>query len=382
MRPQLTVILPLKGRERFTLRFLWYANRAQLSYRLLLADGHVRPVLAKLLENSRELFPALDIEYVRYPDDTDFSRFYAKMADAIGRARTPYVVYADNDDFLVPSGLDRSVEFLDANPDYVCCGGGLAGFSVYAGLDDPNGGLVGMLNRLSYRYTIFDHSEDFSSSSVAERLRKGTRNWWSFYAVFRKEALETIFREVVEIDFSDMQLCELFCAMRTLTLGKARSNASTIAYIRQYGTSQRSAFKKDWVHHLLRSRFTSEFNAMIDRISALAAAADGAETAVIAEELREICDDWLREFLRVNYGSLQTVKQLLRERVPGLVNRLKNRRRYSVGRERASFFARLSNDGASDDYLARFRRELADIEDTVSGQDFANFVRPFAPALK
>src|SRR6516165_4890691 len=81
MEPRLTIVLPLKGRPLFTLRFLWHANRARLPYRFLVADGEVHPELAKLLENSQKTFPALDLEYIRYPDDIDFKRYYAKMAD-------------------------------------------------------------------------------------------------------------------------------------------------------------------------------------------------------------------------------------------------------------------------------------------------------------
>jgi glycosyltransferase domain-containing protein len=374
--------MPLKGRHLFTLRFLWYANRVGLPYRFLLADGQVHATLSRMLENSRELFPKLDLTYVSYPDDSSFSRYYSKMLDAVGRVCTPYVVYVDNDDFPVASGIDRSVAFLESNREYVCCGGGLAGFSVYAGLNDPHQGLLGKLNHLSYRYTSFDRSEDFSSPSVTERVRKGARNWWSFYAVFRKEALETIYREIAEIDFSDLQLCELFCAMRTLTLGKARSDGSAIGYIRQYGTSQRGAFKKDWVHHLLRSRFTSDFDLMIGRISELGGTADGVESTVFAEELRAICEDWLRSFLRDNYGSVQTLKQLLRDRAPVVVNWLKNRRRYSVSFERRAFYDRLLQDGASENYIAQFKQEFAHIEDTFAGQNFADFVRPYKAAFR
>lgn len=377
----LTIVLPLKGRDPFTLRFLWHANRAKLPYRIVAADGQVNPALAQILARSRDHFPDLDVEYVRYPDDVDFSRYFAKLSDAIGRAGTPYVMLADNDDFPVRSGIERSLKFLQANPDYVCCGGGLGGFSVYAGLRDPLGGLLGRLNRLAYRYTVFDRSEDFGSDSVAERLRRGSRNWWSFYAVFRQPALATILREVVEIDFSDLQLFELFCAMRTLTLGKARSDGSAIAYLRQYGTSQRSSFKHDWVYHLLRSRFTSDFDTMIGRISQLAAGQDGVAAEPIAEELRAICEDWLRDFLRVNYGSMQTVKQMMRDRTPGLVNWLLNRRRHSVGRERAALLTQLKADGASGEYLAQFESELAGIEDVLSGQAFAAFVAPHVPGL-
>lgn len=381
MTPRLTIVLPLKGRELFTLRFLWHANRAKLPYRILIADGQVHPPLAEMLDRARDLFPALELEYLRYPDDSNFSRYYAKLSDAIGRVRSPYVMLADNDDFPAQAGIDASLRFLDSHPDYVCCGGGLAGFSVFAGLNDPLGGLVGRPNRYAYRYTPFDRSEDYGDETVAARLRRGSRNWWSFYAVFRQPALATIFSEVVEIDFSDLQLYELFCAMRTLTLGKARSDGTTIAYLRQYGTSQRSSFRKDWVDHLLRSRFTSDFHAMIERIAQVAARSDGVPAAPIAEELRDICAQWLREFLQVNYGSLQSLKQWMREHTPALVNWLKHRRRFSAGRERAGLFRQLATDGASEEYLARFRNELAAIEDVLCGREFVRFIEPLVSTM-
>lgn len=378
--PRLTIVMPLRGRYLFTLRFLWHANLARLPYRFVIADGQVNPELAALLDNSRQHFPHLDIEYVRYPDDANYGMFLAKMADALRRVTTPYAMIVDNDDFLVASGLDKSVEFLDRSPDYICCGGGLAGFSVYFGLA-ANDGLTGAMNRYSYRYTPFDRSEDYASSSAVERLRQGSRNWWSYYAVFRTEALATIWRETVEIDFSDLQLFEFFCAMRTLTLGKARSDASTIAYIRQYGTSMRVSLKKDWVHHLLRSNFTRDFDTFIGRIASAAAAADGVEAAPIDEMLRGICDDWLRAFLRVNYGEVQGLKQWMRDHTPALVNWLLRRKRYFVGRERAVLMSNLRRDGADDASVSRFDRELSTIEGVLTGSEFEDFVRPHALRL-
>jgi glycosyltransferase domain-containing protein len=381
MSPRLTIVLPLKGRHLFTLRFLWHANAARLPYRFLIADGQVHPQLAAILENSRAVFPNLDVEYVRYPDDVDFSHYHRKLSDALSRVRTPYVMMADNDDFLAFTGLERSLDFLERAPDYVCSGGGLAGFSVYSGLNDPNHGLLGPFNRFSYRYTPLDHSADYNADSVVERLRQGSRNWWSYYAVFRSDALATIWREIVDIDFSDLQLHEFFCAMRTLTLGKAHSDATTIAYLRQYDTSMRSAYSKDWVHHLLRSNFTSDFQAMVTRISALAAAADHVEREDVAEMLRGVCEPWLRDFLRVYYGELQGLKQLVRDNAPGVIMWLKKRRRLFVNRERARLLEKLEKDGASASYCNAFRQELRLIEDVLSGPDFRAFVAPVMAQL-
>ena len=374
--PRLTIVLPLKGRYLFTLRFLWHANRARLPYRFIVADGQVHPALAEILENSHTHFPELDIEYIRYPDDVDFSRFFAKMADALQRVKTPYVMLADNDDFLMAAGIERSLDFLDGHPDYVCCGGGIGGFSVYSPGGGKNPGVLGPLNKISFRYMPYDRSADLDSSSMTERLALGLRNSWSYYAVFRSPDLLRIWREIVEMDFSDLQLFEKYCAMRTLTLGKARSDASTIAYFRQYWTTLRSAFTRDWVHHLLRNRFSSDFSDIIDRISRVAAEADGIDQAIVAERLRERVEPWLRDFLRLNYGLSGTVRQYLRDRVPGLLTWLKTRRRISVPFERKAIVAKLRNNGATDTYLQSFQAELAQIEDVVRGDGFRTFLRP------
>ena len=375
MAPRLTIVLPLKGRHLFTLRFLWHANRARLPYRFLIADGQVHPALAELLENSGELFPNLDLQYIRYPDDRYFSCFFAKMADALGRVTTPYAMLADNDDFLAFTGIERSLDFLESNPDYVCCGGGIAGFSVYSRNRDSFAGVLGRLNQLAYRYMPYDRSIDFDSSSMTDRLLLGLRNSWSYYAVFRSPALMTIHREVAEMNLSDLQLHEKFYTMRALTLGKARSDPSSIAYLRQYWTSSRSAFTKDWVHHLLRNRFSSDFANIIDRISKLAADADGVDQGAVAERLRERIEPWLRDFLRLNYGLSGTVRQYLRSRVPSVLTWLKTRRRYSLPFERRAILVKLRKDGASEDCVKAFSAELAQIEDVVAGNTFRNFLR-------
>jgi glycosyltransferase domain-containing protein len=379
MTQRLTIVMPLRGRPLFTLRFLWHANAARLPYKFILADGEVRPELSRLLDDSRNLFPHIDVDYIRYPDDTDFGRYYAKMTDALERVRTPYVMLVDNDDFLAAAGLEQSLDFLAHHPDYVCCGGGIGGFAVYTRKFPALGGLRGPLNRLAYRYMPYDRSLDLASPSAAERLAQGLRNSWSYYAVFRSPELLTIWREVAEINLSDLQLHEKYCAMRTLTLGKARSDPATIAYFRQYWTTLRSAFSKDWVHHLVRSRFSTDFAEILARISREAAAADGADQSALTEDLRNNIISWFGDFLRRNYGPYAALRRYLRNTTPNLLEWAKTRRRYAVPFERRSVLAKLRRHGASEDYLRALRAELAQIEDVVSGPAFADFVRPYVP---
>ena len=93
--------------------------------------------------------------------------------------------------------------------------------------------------------------------------------------------------------------------MRTLTLGKARSDPATIAHFLagNIGRCWRLAFRKDWIHHLVRNRFSTDLAEIIARISRYAAAADGTDADAVADELRGNFAEWLGYFLRRNYGS-------------------------------------------------------------------------------
>jgi hypothetical protein len=288
-------------------------------------------------------------------------------------------MFVDNDDFLAFTGIERSLDFLDGNSDYVCCGGGVAGLSAYIRKDPSLGGLVGPLNKLSFRYMPYDRSLDLNSSSVTERLLGGLRNSWSWYAVYRTDALLTIRREAAEMSLSDLQLHEKFCAMRTLTLGKARSDVATISYLRQYWTSLQYPFSHDWVHHLVRSRFSTDFAEIMRRISMQAGALDGVDPAVVSQRLLDDIVPWFSSFLVRSFGPYAAFRRYLRARVPGLLIWAKTRRRYSVPLERRNLLAKLRRYGASDEYISAFRAELSQIEDVINGPRFAEFIRPYAP---
>jgi len=375
--PRLTIVLPLKGRHLFTLRFLWHANKARLPYRFLIADGQVNEAVAHYLENSQRLFPNLDIEYVRYPNDTDYSQFFAKMSDTLQRVSTPYAMMASNDDFLGFNGIERALDFLDANSDYVAARGRPTAFWVYSGLGNPGAGIHGRFNGFRMDYEC----EDVSASEVAARLRQGGLSILIYYAVYRTDALTTICREDVEIDFSDPVLHETYHAMRTLTLGKVRTNKATITYYSQIGTSMTTDPSRDWVRHLLRSRLTSEVQDFIKRISSAAIAA-GADEAAIDEQVRTLIESHFRNFLSMNYGPVMQAKRIIRKKWPDSVKYWQSRPRFSVGRKCAGVISKLANAGASEEDLKRTRGELDQISAALSGEAFTDYAGPFSGMLR
>ena len=378
MTPRLTIVMPMKGRRLFTFRVLRHANEARLPYRFLIADGQVNEAVAQSLADSRRTFPQLDVEYVRYPGDTDFGRFFAKMSDALQRVRTPYAMLADNDDFLGFSGIERALDFLDSHEDYICARGHQVGFSVYAGIGASPGSISGKFNKVY----MDDNAEDIDAPTAAERLRQGGLCHKLHYAVYRAAAPACILREIAEINFSDLMLYEDFFALRALTLGKARVSNKTITYYSRSGTGISYQPLRDWARHLLRSRFTSDAHALVNRIASVAAEGHAASAASIAEEVTEILECRYRDFLLMNYSLPEQIKGTMRRKWPHLMTYLQTRPRFSVSRERQAVLSQLKHAGADRNDLDRIRDEFTAIEHAISPGAFADYATPFLPMAR
>jgi glycosyltransferase domain-containing protein len=119
---KLTIILTLKDRVSFTYRWMQYMNDIACAYPIIVADGGVDLVLEEYLKDY-ENYPKLNYTYIRYPFDNDLNTFYRKIVDAIDKVTTPYLLFADNDDFFLVEPIEDFIKFLDYNSDFVSCGG-------------------------------------------------------------------------------------------------------------------------------------------------------------------------------------------------------------------------------------------------------------------
>ncbi len=196
----LTIVLPAYGREAFTKRFVDHAEKL--------------PFLIELDECGWTL-----------PRE----QYFAAVRDAVHRVNTPYVMLCDNDD-LPTYALNYCVMMLDKTPDYVACSGRIEGFRMWP---DP---LTGPRSAVTGQYAPYDTPADYGQESANDRVLAGFANSWSYYAVYRTEALQQIRREVCELGLTNLQVHEKFCAMRTLTLGKACCVPSFTTLYRQHGT--------------------------------------------------------------------------------------------------------------------------------------------------
>jgi glycosyltransferase domain-containing protein len=271
---QLTILLPLKDRVAFTRRWLAYAANVGLPFRILIADGGCDDSVAGIAEASRR--QGLDVEYLRYPFDRTYTDYYVKLADALSRVTTPFVVLSDNDDLFIPEGLTGAVEFLSANPGYVACGGQCAVFWL--------AGRGGAGDDTTYGNSIQWKCSSQISTDVAEtatlRLRERCRGANDvFFAVHRTDLLRRHFAAVRDCNPHDLFLMEQLVMFLTAIAGKTRQ-LDALYIARQQdspgssGGSHQARFG-DWYDRMLLPTWSGDFTRIVDCAAAALADADG-----------------------------------------------------------------------------------------------------------
>lgn len=374
----LTILLTVRGRHLHTLRWMWHANRIHLPYHVIIADGEVHPTIDRLLSDPAT-FPNLSYEYHRYCDIT-YSDFYKKLIDIIRRVKTEFVMSSDNDDFLIETGIQKSIEYLKNDPEYVCAGGGIPFFSIDANRELPNL-IIGSIVNMRFGYA--NQCRDIAFSSVSERVMDEIVRYQPVsYHVYRAPALRVIYGEFETHDFSDLSVAEFYHALRTVTIGKVHTNPAVICYIRQTGTSTNAMVSNDWVYYLLRGKLPQDFRALASAISEEVMRIDGNISVEFREDILAAYANYIRHMLGAT---------MMRHRFPRLF-RLKQRLLWLKGvrvipqwvqrrLQMKRFWRMLSSYGADGTLMAAHKEEFLNIETTLRGDDFLLFVKVNAPDL-
>lgn len=381
----LTIVLPLKGRPLHTMRFFWHANRQRLPHRIVVLDGEVKPAIAERLAPPHALFPALDIDYVRCPDDRTYQHYFDKMAAGAARVRTPYAMLCDNDDFIAGAGAAYALDFLESHRDFIGVSGGVAGFSLHRNGKLPD--VAGVMRSLGPLYHDGYTAADYVDARLGDRVRRHfARGYSIYYSVFRAEALATTLGESAAIGFSDLRAAETFFGARMKTLGKCAIDRRVISYVRQGGTSGGSATV--WTVDDLRGTGprAMEVARCLHALAGPIAAADDRDLAEVKAMLRALFADKLAAETpdavaaeasppRWRDGVRAAARTMLPAGLIALRRRILRRRAY------AGIAAAMIEHGATADDVAAARQDLNAIEASLEGPEFPAFLRRHAPEL-
>jgi glycosyltransferase domain-containing protein len=203
---ELTIVIITYKRYGFLKRLLSFFASSGLNFSLLVLDSTpnnpTEEDLLFLLESNPKL------KWVRY----DSSIFFAnKIADGCKYINTKYSVMCADDDFLIPSGISKSIDFLKSNLEYSCCHG------IYYNYVFQNSKKL-VLNNI-YGKSI-GGEENTSFDRVVNYLN-GTTSYYSFYAVHRTSDFRFIW-ESCKTYILDWGLSEIYPSSLSLILGKMK----------------------------------------------------------------------------------------------------------------------------------------------------------------
>ena len=110
MMKKLTILLTLKDRSVYTKR--WFESNVFPEFNYFIADGSFGEENKKICKN----YISSNVEYVRYRPDSTYKIYIQKRLDALKKINTRFVMFADNDDFILREGLLRIMKDLESDP--------------------------------------------------------------------------------------------------------------------------------------------------------------------------------------------------------------------------------------------------------------------------
>jgi len=259
---RLTILLLIKDRPQFTLRWMKYVNDHHFPFKIFVADGGLDKKIPKVL-SEKENFPNICYQYVQYPYDQDRQIFTAKIVDALSKISSTFTAIANDDDIFSVIGLKKAVDFLSKNPDYKSAAGRTIGFYITPDTNPIYGDNVEFVDTGSC---------SFDGKLSLERVLKQFQNYKAtYYDVHYTKDLHRYFSELYDMNIKTGSLAELVTSFLTVADGKVHRNSEPYLY-RQFNTymSQNSLEKKkygDQFDRMLMPTWSQEFNMFIDAIA-------------------------------------------------------------------------------------------------------------------
>jgi len=226
---KLTIILLVKGREKFTQRWLNYMSKINYQQNIIIGDGDRKSKIKKIIKNKK--YAKLKIKYVHYINQ-NYKDYYFMMYDIVKKyVKTEFVRFCDNDDFILKYQQNNLLNFFNKNKKYASVGDFQIRFEIL-----NNNKLYG--KKLYFFFEgIHRFNESFSEKMISEifNIYQGF-----FYNIFKKKDMIKILYEIYKLNFTDLEIRDFYFKLRILALGKT-VNLRQSSYIRQHGTSQTSS---------------------------------------------------------------------------------------------------------------------------------------------
>lgn len=185
LKSDITLLIATKDRSDFLTRLLSYYQSVGFNGRIIIGDSSERSHIDRIKPVVNKLQADINIEYREHPGESNV----VCVKNLVDLVDTKYMAVLQDDDFIVPSGIERCMQFLDGNPKYAAAHGSAALFSL------DSSGVYGRIN-------LFTHFTQRSAEggSAAERLLDHLANYSvNLFAVHRVEAYRAMYENVLSM---------------------------------------------------------------------------------------------------------------------------------------------------------------------------------------
>jgi len=204
-----TIIIPTYNRPEYLRRILGYYNEYGENYNIIVADSS-SDENKRINKKTISSVSNLNILYLtNYSTEINPTN---KIADALNHVNTKYCVLCADDDFVTPTGINQSTDFLEKNPDFTVAHGLYISFY----LETDKRGKQQFCGAPIYPY------KSITFPDAKSRLNFHFSNYYpTFYAVHRTDFLNMILKETTQFT-DDYRFGELLPSMLTLIQGKMK----------------------------------------------------------------------------------------------------------------------------------------------------------------
>ena len=209
---KLTIVLSIRDNHKMTTRWLNYALKKRVKFKIIIADGSKNKLVL------HEKFSTnLNIKVVSSEYDKDHITFMKKLSNVINNfVDTEFSLLADNDDFYIFTKIEKYVTFLINNKDYAGCCGNILKFElkeIYKG--KPT-------------FTTIAKLKDFKDEEPIDRLFQilEIKNYREiYYDVMYSKILGAAIRDFIEINSNDVnyRFLEFYILVKVLSSGKLKT---------------------------------------------------------------------------------------------------------------------------------------------------------------
>ncbi len=188
---QLTLVVPTRNRPLFIQRMFQFYQDRGLRHPIVIADSSGAEAGPLNRQCAAAAGDRLQVDYQSYDPESDF---LTKVLRALCSVDTEYVVFGADDDFFVPSTLDRCVAFLQKWPDYAIAHGRAAIVNARGSVHDYPQRSVELINSSA---RLYDHLAHYTATWYSVHRRKALIANLEHVAAFTPQATAVRFGELL-----------------------------------------------------------------------------------------------------------------------------------------------------------------------------------------